>query len=86
MGYNLGIGELNLKEIIKTSKVFEGKSNLASLATSIFDFTQFLLDDDENLTKTGNLNAKAKTKLHERINELFSTKVDDNAVTGGDED
>ena len=44
-------------------------------AARIFDFVQFLLDDDDHLTPTGNLNAAAKAKLRARIDELISDQA-----------
>ncbi len=45
-------------------------------AARIFDFVQFLLDDDEHLTATGNLNGVAKAKLRARIAELVDPRED----------
>jgi len=63
MGINLEISEiLNRFELNEREK-----SNLARL----FDFTNYLLDDESNLTKTLNLVKKAREQLIERIQELF---------------
>ncbi|MHA1254035.1 MAG: hypothetical protein ACTSPS_00400 [Promethearchaeota archaeon] len=63
MGINLEISE-----ILNRFKLNEReKSNLARL----FDFTNYLLDDESNLTKTLNLVKKAREQLIERIQELF---------------
>ena len=43
------------------------KKNLLKL----FEFTQYLLDDDNNLTKSLNLAKKAREQLEEQIQELF---------------
>lgn len=43
---------------------------LAAAAAKIFDYAQFLLDDDEKLTRTGALNAEARELLRKRILEL----------------
>lgn len=61
-----------VSSILKTLKEFQEQPHLTELATNIFDFTQFLLDKDENLTKTGNLNSKAVSLLEARIVELLS--------------
>lgn len=42
-------------------------------ASQILDFVQYLLDDDNNLTKTFNLSKEAKDKLTERIVEVFES-------------
>ena len=63
MGINLEISK-----ILNRFKLNEReKSNLARL----FDFTNYLLDDESNLTKTLNLVKKAREQLIERIQELF---------------
>ena len=63
MGVNLEISEiLNKFELNEREK-----GNLARL----FDFTNYLLDDESNLTKTLNLVKKAREQLIERIQELF---------------
>jgi len=40
-------------------------------ASQVLDFVQYLLDDDENLTKSFNLNKAARDQLMERISEVF---------------
>jgi len=63
MGINLEISEILNKFNLNERE----KSNLARL----FDFTNYLLDDESNLTKTLNLVKKARDQLIERIQELF---------------
>ena len=46
-------------------------SNSLILRKNIFEYTQFLLDDDDNLTKTGNLNKPARDLLRKRSCELL---------------
>ena len=43
------------------------KKNLAQL----FEFTKYLYDNEENLTKTMNLVKKARDQIIERIQEMF---------------
>lgn len=43
-------------------------------AEQMFDYVQFLLDDDTNLTPTGNLTSAGRQKLRTRINELISAE------------
>jgi len=45
------------------------------LAEFVFEFVQFLLDDDANLTPTGNLNSAAKQKLRGRLQELIAAET-----------
>ena len=42
-------------------------------ASQVLDFVQYLLDDDNNLTKTFNLSKEAKDKLTDRIIEVFES-------------
>jgi hypothetical protein len=42
------------------------------VATFVFEYVQFLLDDDANLTPTGNLTGAARQKLRGRLNELLA--------------
>jgi len=44
----------------------------ARAAQSVFEFVQFLLDDDANLTPTGNLTGAARQKLRGRVQELLA--------------
>ena len=37
----------------------------------LFEFTQYLFDNDENLTKNLNLNKNAKDQLKQRMEEMF---------------
>jgi hypothetical protein len=52
----------------------------ASLAEFVFEFVQFLLDDDANLTPTGNLNSAAKQKLRGRLQELITAETPGDAI------
>lgn len=46
----------------------------ARVAEFVFEFVQFLLDDDTNLTPAGNLNAEARKKLRTRLDELITAE------------
>lgn len=41
----------------------------------LFEFTNFLYDDEANLTKTFNLVKKARETLKERIQEIFESDL-----------
>jgi len=81
VGVNLEISEiLNKFELNEREK-----GNLARL----FDFTNYLLDDESNLTKTLNLVKKAREQLIERIQELFEGSLmeqEDSLELGIEED
>ena len=65
----------SISEIIEQDTLIKKNPELKSKVISLFDFTQYLLDDDQNLTKTGNLTSAAKSKMDERIEELFEISV-----------
>ncbi|HZZ81869.1 MAG TPA: hypothetical protein VFE62_25435 [Gemmataceae bacterium] len=46
----------------------------AKLGEHVFEFVQFLLDDDLNLTPAGNLTGDARKKLRDRLNELIAAE------------
>ena len=63
--------DLSVQTLLEQSEALKNQVTLAAKAHSIFEFTNFLLDDDENLTKTGNLKKEAKERLRERALELL---------------
>ena len=46
----------------------------ARIADVVFEFVQFLLDDDANLTPAGNLTGTARQKLRTRLQELMAAE------------
>jgi len=62
---------LTIEDLITQSDVFINDASLAKAAKGIFEFTHFLLDNDENLTRTSNLNSKAREALQQRTLELL---------------
>lgn len=66
MSVNLQISD-KLKEEPELSR--REKRNL----TRLFEFTQYLFDNDANLTKTLNLTKSAKEQLIARIQETFES-------------
>lgn len=51
----------------------------ARVADLVFEFVQFLLDDDANLTPAGNLTGAARQKLRTRLDELIAAEEAGNA-------
>ena len=47
------------------------REDLASTASAIFDYVQYLLDDDERLTKGGALDGEGRERLRARALELL---------------
>ncbi len=47
------------------------RPDLIEPARGIFRFAQYLLDEEENLTRTGNLTGAAKEQLRKRALELL---------------
>ena len=44
------------------------------VAEFVFEFVQFLLDDDANLTPAGNLTGAARQRLRTRLEELITAE------------
>lgn len=63
--------DLSVQNLLEQSDALKDQKRLAAQAQSIFEFTNFLLDDDDNLTKTGNLKGEAKARLRARALELL---------------
>jgi len=64
------------------------RKDLAAAAGAIFDYTQYLLDDDTHLTKGGALDGEGKDLLRARTLELLggpSAADDDDDDPGNDE-
>ncbi len=51
------------------------------LAERMFEYVQFLLDDDGNLTPTGNLAADGRRLLRKRVDELLEGAEGQSATT-----
>jgi len=81
------VEELSVRELLAGSEAVSGDPALAEAAFRLFEFVQFLLDDDDNLTAAGNLNGAARERLRERMNELFDEPpaADAGAATDFDE-
>jgi hypothetical protein len=68
--------KFNISEILTRFELTEReRNNLARL----FDYTNFLYDDETNLTKTFNLIKGAREKLMERISEMFESDLFEDA-------
>jgi len=67
MGINFEIAEILSKFDLND----RDKRNL----TQLFEFTKYLYDNEENLTKTMNLVKKAKDQIIERIQEMFEEEL-----------
>lgn len=59
---------LDLDELLRGSIADEG---LRNVAIAVFEYANVLLDDEENLTRIGNLNGAAKERLQARTLELL---------------
>jgi len=67
MGINFEITEILSKFDLND----RDKKNLSLL----FEFTKYLYDNEENLTKTMNLVKKARDQIIERIQEMFEVEL-----------
>lgn len=64
-------GTFTVQELLRGAESLRGKPELADAAVRVFEFARFLLDDDANLTRTGNLSGAAGERLRARILELL---------------
>jgi hypothetical protein len=53
------------------AEILVDRPDLAAAAAGIFDFTQYLLDDDERLTKSGALDGEGRELLRARALETL---------------
>jgi hypothetical protein len=53
------------------TRALAGRADLVEVASSLFDYAQFLLDDDERLTKGGALDGQGRELLKQRALELL---------------
>jgi hypothetical protein len=70
--------------LLARTEALAGDSGLAEIAARLFSFTQFLLDDDDNITKVGNLNGEARDKLRARCFELLGVSAPVDAADAAD--
>jgi hypothetical protein len=56
---------------LKARSSLAARPALAEAAGRLFEYAQFLLDRDENLTKIGNLSGAARDRLRQRALELL---------------
>jgi hypothetical protein len=61
----------SVSDQLLASELVGNDKRFAQRLASILEFTQILFDDDENLTRVGNLSGVAKEKLQTRILEVF---------------
>ena len=67
------------------------RPDLAAVAAAIFDYTQYLLDDDERLTKSGALDGEGRELLRARALETlggvaFGSEAEDEADDSDDDE
>ncbi len=62
-------------EIVEILSKFDLNNRDKRNLTQLFEFTKYLYDNEENLTKTMNLVKKAKDQIIERIQEMFEEEL-----------
>lgn len=76
-------GETTSPEAVLASlDALAARPDLIEPARGIFRFAQYLLDEEENLTRTGNLTGTAKEQLRTRTLELLG--LDARAASDGE--
>jgi hypothetical protein len=68
------------------ASILADRPDLAPAAAAIFDYTQYLLDDDERLTKSGALDGEARERLRARTLETLGGPTDDEPVDEPEDD
>ena len=72
----------------RLAEILHDRPDLAAAAIAIFDYSQYLLDDDERLTKGGALDGVGRDLLRQRALETLGgppPSDDDEPVDEGDE-
>lgn len=64
-------GETSPEAVLASLEALKARPDLVEPARGIFRFAQYLLDEEENLTRTGNLTGAAKEQLRTRSLELL---------------
>jgi hypothetical protein len=72
----------------RLAEILADRPDLASAAIAIFDYSQYLLDDDERLTKNGALDGVGRDQLRQRALETLGGPAiaDETAESGDDEE
>ena len=68
------------------AEILRERPDLASAAAAIFDYAQYLLDDDERLTKSGALDGESRDLLRARALETLGGPVGPEPELDVDED
>jgi hypothetical protein len=79
------MGDLSIRDVLAKSEALSQDNGLVDVGVRLFEFVQFLLDEDENLTAAGNLNGKARERLRERLDELLTATTLPETVTAESE-
>jgi hypothetical protein len=74
--------ETSPETVLASLETLVARPDLIEPARGIFRFAQYLLDEEENLTRTGNLTGAAKDQLRARTLELLG--LDARATSGDD--
>ncbi|MFN7697432.1 MAG: hypothetical protein ACK6CU_26135 [Deltaproteobacteria bacterium] len=72
--------------VLASLESLAARPDLIEPARGIFRFTQYLLDEEENLTRTGNLTGSAKEQLRARTLELLGLDARAASDGGGERD
>ncbi len=62
------------------------RPDLVAAASAIFDYTQYLLDDDERLTKSGALDGQGRELLRQRALETLGGPTQEEEEVDDEED
>jgi hypothetical protein len=69
--YDAAMSAPSISDILRELPVLAEHPELVPVAAGLFEYTNVLLDDEDNLTRVGNLTGEAKARLRARALELL---------------
>jgi hypothetical protein len=70
----------------RLAEILQERRDLVAAAIAIFDYSQYLLDDDERLTKSGALDGTGRDQLRARALETLGGPTEAEEVVEDEED
>jgi hypothetical protein len=77
--------ETSPEAVLASLETLKARPDLIEPARGIFRFAQYLLDEEENLTRTGNLTGTAKEQLRTRTLELLGLDARSSGSDAGED-
>ena len=74
--YDTPMSTPTVSDLLRETAALADHPELVGVAASLFEYANVLLDDDDNLTRVGNLTGAAKARLHARALELLGVDAE----------